>query len=127
VRLLLNALIRDGSDAILVPIPQVSTACMPAHYLGVKSVTATAGCSRRKRPCLSTQAAFLPPAATCLQYPLYSASIQLYGGTLLPYHLKEEAGWSMDLNEITRSVHDARCAQHGAACLAQPGGGNVLR
>lgn len=42
------------------------------------------------------------------QYPLYSASIQLYGGTLLPYSLKEEAGWSMDLNEITRTVHDAR-------------------
>ena len=42
------------------------------------------------------------------QYPLYSASIQLYGGTLLPYNLKEQAGWSMDFNEIRRSVHDAR-------------------
>jgi glutamate--glyoxylate aminotransferase len=63
VRLLLNALIRDSSDHILVPIPQ---------------------------------------------YPLYSASIQLYGGTLLPYYLKEATGWSMDLNEITRGVHDAR-------------------
>ncbi|KAI7845708.1 hypothetical protein COHA_000822 [Chlorella ohadii] len=42
------------------------------------------------------------------QYPLYSASIQLYGGTLLPYNLKEQTGWSMDLNEITRTVHDAR-------------------
>lgn len=63
VRLLLNALIRDSSDHILVPIPQ---------------------------------------------YPLYSASIQLYGGTLLPYNLKEQTGWSMDLNEITRTVHEAR-------------------
>ncbi|KAL4420157.1 hypothetical protein ABPG77_008293 [Micractinium sp. CCAP 211/92] len=42
------------------------------------------------------------------QYPLYSASIQLYGGTLLPYNLKEQTGWSMDFNEITRSVNDAR-------------------
>mgnify|MGYP001810515555 CR=1 FL=1 len=58
----------------------------------------------------------LNPALACApprprpapQYPLYSASIQLYGGTLLPYSLKEESGWSMDLNEITRSVHDAR-------------------
>ncbi|PSC75327.1 alanine aminotransferase [Micractinium conductrix] len=50
------------------------------------------------------------------QYPLYSASIQLYGGTLLPYSLKEESGWSMDLNEITRSVHDAR--NRGAAVRA---------
>ena len=42
------------------------------------------------------------------QYPLYSASIQLYGGTLLPYNLKEQTGWSMDFNEITRDVHAAR-------------------
>jgi glutamate--glyoxylate aminotransferase len=42
------------------------------------------------------------------QYPLYSASIQLYGGTLLPYHLKEEAGWGMDLEEVRRSIHQAR-------------------
>jgi aspartate/methionine/tyrosine aminotransferase len=63
VRLLLSALIRDSSDAMLVPIPQ---------------------------------------------YPLYSASIQLYGGTLLPYNLKEQTGWSMDFNEITRDVHAAR-------------------
>ena len=43
------------------------------------------------------------------QYPLYSASIQLYGGTLLPYNLKEQTGWSMDFNEIVRDVHAARC------------------
>lgn len=42
------------------------------------------------------------------QYPLYSASIQLYGGTLLPYNLKEASGWSMDFNEITRDVQAAR-------------------
>ena len=42
------------------------------------------------------------------QYPLYSASIQLYGGTLLPYYLKESGGWSMDLNEIRNSIHNAR-------------------
>jgi glutamate--glyoxylate aminotransferase len=42
------------------------------------------------------------------QYPLYSASIQLYGGSLLPYSLKEEAGWGMDLEEIRASIHDAR-------------------
>ncbi len=53
-----------------------------------------------------------------MQYPLYSASIQLYGGTLLPYNLKEQTGWSMDLNEITRTVHDARCAAAVAALAA---------
>lgn len=42
------------------------------------------------------------------QYPLYSASIQLYGGTLLPYDLKEDAGWGMDIDAIRTSIHDAR-------------------
>eukprot|EP00890_Picochlorum_soloecismus_P003603 jgi/Picsp_1/4243/NSC_01752-R1_alanine aminotransferase len=63
VRYVLNAVIRDESDAILVPIPQ---------------------------------------------YPLYSASIQLYGGTLLPYYLKEEKGWGMDMESIRKSIHEAR-------------------
>ena len=42
------------------------------------------------------------------QYPLYSASIQLYGGTLLPYDLKEKAGWGMDIEAIRTSIHAAR-------------------
>lgn len=42
------------------------------------------------------------------QYPLYSAAIQLYGGTLLPYNLKEEKGWGLDMDEIKQSVMDAR-------------------
>ena len=42
------------------------------------------------------------------QYPLYSASIQLYGGTLLPYYLKEEKGWGMDAESIRQSIHEAR-------------------
>lgn len=42
------------------------------------------------------------------QYPLYSASIQLYGGTLLPYNLKERAGWGMDMEEIRASIREAR-------------------
>jgi len=42
------------------------------------------------------------------QYPLYSASIQLYGGTLLPYYLKEEKGWGMDLDGIKKSIDEAR-------------------
>lgn len=42
------------------------------------------------------------------QYPLYSASIQLYGGTLLPYYLKEEKGWGMDIEGIRKSVRESR-------------------
>ena len=29
------------------------------------------------------------------QYPLYSASIALYGGTLVPYYLDEKNGWTI--------------------------------
>lgn len=42
------------------------------------------------------------------QYPLYSASIQLYGGQLLPYYLKENKGWGLDLEETRRTVKEAR-------------------
>lgn len=49
-----------------------------------------------------------PLPLPCLQYPLYSASIQLYGGQLLPYNLKEEAGWGLDLAETRRTVQEAR-------------------
>jgi len=42
------------------------------------------------------------------QYPLYSASIQLYGGSLLPYNLKEERGWGLDMDEIRRDLAKAR-------------------
>jgi len=44
------------------------------------------------------------------QYPLYSASIQLYGGTLIPYALDESKGWSMDIPGMTKVVEDARAA-----------------
>jgi glutamate--glyoxylate aminotransferase len=63
VRMCLNALIRDGHDGILVPIPQ---------------------------------------------YPLYSASIKLYGGSLVPYLLDEDKGWGMNVQELMRSVAKAK-------------------
>ncbi|XP_028754501.1 glutamate--glyoxylate aminotransferase 2-like [Neltuma alba] len=42
------------------------------------------------------------------QYPLYSATIALYGGTLVPYYLEETANWGLDINEIRQSVSQAR-------------------
>lgn len=42
------------------------------------------------------------------QYPLYSAAISLYGGSLVPYYLEEETNWGLDLNNLHRSVADAR-------------------
>lgn len=42
------------------------------------------------------------------QYPLYSASISLYGGKLLPYQLEESHGWGLDLDTLTQQVAAAR-------------------
>ncbi|KAH7298615.1 hypothetical protein KP509_25G051100 [Ceratopteris richardii] len=42
------------------------------------------------------------------QYPLYSATIQLVGGTLVPYYLSEEAGWGLDVKEMRSQVLEAR-------------------
>lgn len=42
------------------------------------------------------------------QYPLYSASIELYGGTLVPYYLDEESGWALNISELERSLQSAR-------------------
>jgi len=45
------------------------------------------------------------------QYPLYSASTTLLGGTLVPYYLNEANGWSLDLDELRNSLEKAR-AEH---------------
>ena len=42
------------------------------------------------------------------QYPLYSAAIQLFGGTMLSYYLDESAGWAAHASELERSIGEAR-------------------
>lgn len=42
------------------------------------------------------------------QYPLYSAAISLFGGTLAPYYLEESANWGLDIVELRKSVLEAR-------------------
>jgi alanine transaminase len=37
------------------------------------------------------------------QYPLYSASIELLGSTLVGYYLNEEKQWSVDINNLTEN------------------------
>ncbi|KAI3839572.1 hypothetical protein MKX03_003681 [Papaver bracteatum] len=41
------------------------------------------------------------------QYPLYSAAISLYGGSLVPYYLEESANWGLDVNNLRQSVAQA--------------------
>ncbi|XP_050375375.1 glutamate--glyoxylate aminotransferase 2 [Argentina anserina] len=42
------------------------------------------------------------------QYPLYSAAIQLFGGSLVPYYLEETANWGLDVANLRQSVITAR-------------------
>ncbi|CAH9107465.1 unnamed protein product [Cuscuta epithymum] len=42
------------------------------------------------------------------QYPLYSATISLLGGSLVPYYLEETSNWGLDINDLHRSVSEAR-------------------
>lgn len=58
------------------------------------------------------------------QYPLYSASIQLYGGSLLPYYLDEESGWSMSIPELETAIAKANNAGLAARALVFINPGN---
>ncbi|KAK9934557.1 hypothetical protein M0R45_021696 [Rubus argutus] len=42
------------------------------------------------------------------QYPLYSAAISLFGGSLVPYYLEETANWGLDVADLRQSVITAR-------------------
>ena len=44
------------------------------------------------------------------RYPLYSATIALYGGTLLPYELDESHDWGMDIPALEKLVHQVCCS-----------------
>jgi len=39
---------------------------------------------------------------------LYSASISLYGGSLVPYYLDEQNNWGLNLDSIKSAVYKAR-------------------
>lgn len=50
------------------------------------------------------------------QYPLYSATISVNGGTLVPYYLDESQGWRLDPSDLERVVE--RAAGEGVCCRA---------
>jgi aspartate/methionine/tyrosine aminotransferase len=47
------------------------------------------------------------------QYPLYSATMTLLGGTSVGYYLNEENGWSMDIPELERAYAEAEVQTRG--------------
>lgn len=42
------------------------------------------------------------------QYPIYSATIDLYGGHKVGYYLDEENGWDLDIKELERALKEAQ-------------------
>jgi len=42
------------------------------------------------------------------QYPLYSAAIALYNGQLVPYYLEEDSTWGLNVDELNKSIREAR-------------------
>ncbi|WP_242341062.1 MULTISPECIES: aminotransferase class I/II-fold pyridoxal phosphate-dependent enzyme [Anaeromyxobacter] len=57
------------------------------------------------------------------QYPLYSATITLYGGAAVPYTLDEAAQWGLSLADLERSYEQARARgiRPRAICVINPG------
>ena len=57
------------------------------------------------------------------QYPLYTASIALYDGTVVPYYLDEEHNWGMSIKELAASLKKARNSKVDvkALCVINPG------
>jgi aspartate/methionine/tyrosine aminotransferase len=57
------------------------------------------------------------------QYPLYSATITLYGGAAIGYHLDEANGWKLSRDILDRAVADARRKgiRPRAICVINPG------
>jgi len=57
------------------------------------------------------------------QYPLYSASIALYGGRLVGYYLDEDGGWGINMAHLQESLDSAKAegVEVRAVVLINPG------
>jgi aspartate/methionine/tyrosine aminotransferase len=57
------------------------------------------------------------------QYPLYSATITLYGGAQVGYHLDEANGWKLSREILERTIRDAKAngIRPRAICVINPG------
>ena len=57
------------------------------------------------------------------QYPLYSATITLYGGAQIGYHLDEANGWKLSREILERSIAEARKGgiRPRVICVINPG------
>jgi len=63
------------------------------------------------------------------QYPLYSASVAEFGAYQVSYYLNEDAGWSLEVDELRRAIKEARTkCDPKVLCVINPGNptGQVL-
>jgi len=58
------------------------------------------------------------------QYPLYSATIELYGGSKVGYYLDEEKNWGLSISELSRSLKEAQGKGINVRALAVINPGN---
>lgn len=58
------------------------------------------------------------------QYPLYSATLDLLGGHTVGYHLDEESVWGLNLEELERSLADAKAKGINVVALVLINPGN---
>jgi len=58
------------------------------------------------------------------QYPIYSATLSLLGGTQIGYYLDESAGWSSQMSELERSLKAAKKSGKNVRALVLINPGN---
>jgi aspartate/methionine/tyrosine aminotransferase len=58
------------------------------------------------------------------QYPLYSATLTLYGGKQIGYYLDEENSWQLNEQILTRSIEQARAEGVHPVCIVVINPGN---
>ena len=58
------------------------------------------------------------------QYPLYSASITIFGGQYEPYYLSEKNDWALDAADIEKSIKSARAKGLTVKAIAAVNPGN---
>lgn len=58
------------------------------------------------------------------QYPLYSASIALHDGTLVPYYLDERSGWGLEVSELKSRLEAATASGINVRALVVINPGN---
>ena len=58
------------------------------------------------------------------QYPLYSATLSILGGSGLGYYLDESRCWSLDIDELQRAVDEGRAAGKNVRALVVINPGN---